>query len=393
MSEMKIINLKTEKPASEKQKKRVSWKKIVLFCVVALLILGILAVVFLDEALNLDKVRRFFSYLTVDKKTYGQYSFEASSSNAYAGFDEGMAIASQTGISVYAASGERVGTVQTSLTTPCIAAADDFVVGYDVGGTTVTMADRTGKKIYSEAAAGILMDLDAVPDGYVLYAACGNGYKTELVAMNTEQKVFYRWGSNTQYFNCCAMAYDGEMIAAVALGQEDTEFASTAVLIHTDEKEIYRQASLGSQVIYELKFFSDGSLCAIGENSTIILDSKGKLLGSYEYTDEYLTDYSIGEDTVVLSINQYASGNGYRAVAIRDDGKIISEKEMQSAINGISVCGKYICVLTGQEMTVYNREMKQYARTENADAAGGVIMRGDGTVLMIGTGRGKIFFP
>ena len=393
MSEMKIIDLKTETPEQEKPKKRIGWQQIVLFSVIAAVVLCIVAVVFLNEALNLDRVYRFFKYLTVDKDTYGNYSFDASASNSYVGFDDGLAVASQTQMCVYGASGERVGTVQVSFTTPAAVSTDRLVIGYDVGGSNITMADRSGVKIYSESVGGTLVDLDATADGCVLYAASGNGYKTELVVLNTEQKSFYRWGSNTQYFNCCAISDDTDMIAAVGLGAEGTDFLSTAVLIRTDETEIYREIPLGAQIIYELQFLDNGNLCAIGEDSTSIISPKGKVLETYDYSEQYLMDYSVSDDTVVLSLSRYSSGTDYRVAVLDGDGEVLAEKNYTEDIVDVSACGKYVAVLTADELHICHRSLKAYATTENTDAAGCVIMHKNGTALLVGGGRANLFIP
>ncbi|MCQ2418846.1 MAG: DUF5711 family protein [Clostridia bacterium] len=393
MSETKIIDLKTKTPEQKEPKKRVTWKQIVLFSVLAVVLFCLIAVVFLNEALNLDRVYRFFKYLTVDKETYGRYTFDASASNSYAGFDDGLAIASQTQITVFGASGERVGTVQASLSTPLAVSTDRFVIGYDVGGSNITMLDRSGTKVYSESVGGTLVDLDANEDGCVVYAASGGGYKTELVLLNTEHKPSYRWGSNTQYFNCCAVSDDADMIAAVGVGAEETDFLSKAVLIRTDKTEIYREVSLGTQIIYELHFFDDGSLCAIGENSTTVISPKGKILQTYDYSEEYLMDYAVSEDSVVLTISRYSSGTDYRVAVLDDEGEVLGEKSYDEAVVDVAVCGKYVAVLTAGELKICHRSLEKYATAENKDGALCVIQHANGTALLVGGGRASLFIP
>lgn len=393
MSETKIIDLKINNPNKKTPKKRLTWKRIVLFAVIAVLILCLVAVIFFGEALNLDKVYRFFKYLTVNKETYGQYSFDASASNAYSGLDDGLAVASQTQLSVYGASGSRIDTVQVSFATPACVSTDRYVIGYDVGGSGITMADRSGTKIYSESVGGTLVDLDATPDGHVVYAIMGSGCKTELVVLNTDHKPSYRWDSNTQYFNCCAIDPDADLIAAVGLGAEDTDFLSNLVLIRVNDTEIYRQTPLGAQVIYELKFLKNGNLCAVGENTTTVLSSKGKILATYDYSEEYLTDYFVSDDTVVLAINRYAAGTDCRVAVLDKEGEVLSEQDISEQINDVSACGKYVAVLTARELTICHRSLEEYAVTENTDNASCVILHKNGTALLVGGGKAKLYIP
>ena len=59
----------------------------------------------------------------------------------------------------------------------------------------------------------------------------------------------------------------------------------------------------------------------------------------------------------------------------------------------LSVCEKYIAVLTQEGLTVYNRSLEVYAQTNEIGAATSVLMREDGSVLLLGAGLGKLYIP
>lgn len=392
--ENKIIDLRPETDAKPEKKKRPSKWKIILLVLLTLAVLGVLTVIFLDEVLNLDKVRRFFNYLTVsDRSTYGSYTFDSGNNNAYAAFDGGLAVATQSGLSTYAASGAEVGVSQAALTTPAVLAAESYAVAYDVGGNTYTMLDQSGQTLATGKTDGTLFDMELTQSGYLCYAMSDSTYKTILVACNANRKEYYRWNSNTQYLNCCAVSDDGTFLAAIGLGQTDAQYNSTAILLRTDGTEICAQLPLGNQIIYEVKYLDNGNFCAIGEDSLIVFDTDGNKVGSYDYGGSVLTDFSTDGGFIALALNKYISGSESSVVAVDGEGNVLGEKEIGKTILSLSVCGKYVAILTQDMLTVCHQTLAQYASEDELSAAGCVIMRDDGTAILIGGGKGTLFIP
>ena len=59
----------------------------------------------------------------------------------------------------------------------------------------------------------------------------------------------------------------------------------------------------------------------------------------------------------------------------------------------LSACGKYVAVLTSEGLTIYNRDLTVYHETLETGTATAVVMREDGSVLLLGTGQGHLYIP
>ncbi len=393
MSERKIISINAPPPDAPK-KKPPSRRKIFVFAALLVLAALVLSVVFLDEELNLDKVRRFFTYFGVSsRENYGEYSFESNSVNTYVNFDGGLAVASQNGLATYADHGGQVGLCQTSLSVPAVGAADGFAIAFDVGGSSIVALDQTGQTCLQMKAEGTLLDLDVARSGYFVYAMTGDPYKTVLAVLNTSQQEIYRWNSSTQYLNCCAVSDNGKFVAAVGLGQTDTAFASTALILRTDQTEPYAQIPLGNRVIYDLHFFDNGNLCAVGEDAVLVFDVDGKMVGEFPYDGNQLSDYSMDGGGVALCMHQSMQGGGYALISLDNHGQVLGRQEQSGAVQSISVCKKYIAALSAGELTVYNRELELYWAVADIASANRVLMRDDGTAIVLGAGGGRLWIP
>jgi len=256
-------------------------KKMVLFSVVIAVVCSVLALFLFADGLNLDSIRRWVKYMNVsDSGTYGMYAFDSHGSNRYGQFDDGLAIASVSGLNTYDENGEERFVVQEQLALPQLLLNDDLAVAYDVGGHNLLAVQRKNGEVLRLEENRPILDADLSSGGYLCTSSSASGYKSVLSVYNHEQDLVYRWLSSTTYIPLCAVSPDGKMLAAVALGQSNGVFESKICIFATNSEEIQQTISLGSQLIYDLLFVDGSTICAIGEDSVMYLSPAGEELGS-----------------------------------------------------------------------------------------------------------------
>ena len=151
---------------------------------------------------------------------------------------------------------------------------------------------------------------------------------------------------------------------------------------------------LGSELLYDLEFLPDGTLYAIGQDSTIHMQMDGTLLGRFRYGDAQLRDFDgNGDGFITLSLNRNRTGERYAVATLAPDGSVLGEVGLSEEALDISACGKYVAVLTAGSLHIYNDTMTLYAEKENAAGASDVIMRADGSAILISGGEGSLFIP
>lgn len=370
-------------------------KKIGVMAGIVLAVFLALIFVLFRDSMNLDSVRRWVKYMNVSEGgAYGSFSFDAHSSNCYAIFDDGLAVASVSGINTYDKNGEEQHVVQQQMTLPRLLVQDDLAVAYDVGGKTLlALHSRSGEVLHLEENRPIL-DADLSKNGQICLSSSASGYKSVISVYSSQQKLVYRWLSSTAYLPLCAMSPNGKELAAVSLGQENGVFQSSAFLLRTDSEEIQRFVPLGSELIYDLVFLDEQTLCAIGESSLQVVRTNGEALGSIPYGDQYLKDYdSNGNGFLALALNMYRAGNRYSLMTVDDKGKQIAEVYLGQEILDLSACGRYLAVLTPQGLTIYTQSLEVYHETVETGSATSVVMQEDGSVLLLGGGRGWLYIP
>lgn len=379
----------------EKMQRRRIQKRVFYFLGVLLLVVATLCLILFHQELNLDKIRRYITYLNVrDSSTYGTYAFDAHNSNTYHAFDSGLAVSSVAGLDIYDAGGKEIASVPNAVSVPAIEAGKKLILAYDVGGTTLSAAGAGAGAVLNEDTGKPILDADISADDQICYTTASDGYKTVLTVLDNQQNEIYQWLSSSQYFSMCSVADGGKLAAAVALGQTGGVFESKLQFFPTDQEEPGPSVSLGNQLILDLNFIDSKRICAVGETSLRFFDTNAKPVGEYDYQDAYLKDFDLsGNGFAALSMNMYQAGSRYSVVTVGWDGKELANQYIGEEILSISAAGNYVAVLTANSLKIFTSDLTLYAQTQEVLGASHVAMRDDGSALLIGSGSAHLYLP
>ena len=370
-------------------------KKIVVFVVIVAAVCCSVALFLFNEGLNLDGLRRWGRYLTVrNDENFGVYSFDSHSSNRYEKMGDDLIVASIGGLSAYDKNGAERHVLQKPLELPQLLVSGNMAVAYDVGGSTLLALQKGKGEVLSLEETHPILDADLSSNGAICLSSSASGYKSVLSVYNEEQDLIYRWLSSTTYFPLCALAPNGRDMAAIAMGQTDGVFESSIYLFRTDSEEIQNKISLGNELVYDITFLDSDLMCAVCETGVQYFNMKGEQLGHYSYTDEYLKDFDLGGNGfLTLSTNMYRAGNRYSLTTVNEKGKEIASCYIGEEILDLSAGGRYIAVLTPGKLTIYTQSLHVYHETTQIGSTTAVVMREDGSVLLLGSGQGNVYIP
>ena len=215
-----------------------SGKRLTILTIVAVAVCSIISLFLFSEEFNLDRVRRWAKYLTVQNDdSYGSYSFDSHSSNCYENFHKGLVVASISGVSVFDEHGEDEFVIQQQMQLPSLQVCGDLAMVYDVGGNDlIALHQNKGELLHIEETYPIL-DADMSSKGGLCLSSSESGYKSVLSVYDHDQNLVYRWLSSSTYFPLCALSSNGRNFVAVAVGQKDGQFESKICYFRTHYRD------------------------------------------------------------------------------------------------------------------------------------------------------------
>ncbi len=343
---------------------------------------------------NFDSLRRALNYNKSDAESENTYSYDNDRTNRFALLGDRLLVVSTTRVALLANDGTEVYSREVRFTNPALCVGGKTAAVYDVGGTA----------LYILGEKGLVRDMSAETENGVISARLNSsdmlaavteksGYKSALSVYDASGERVFTFNSSNSYMIDACCERDGRHAAVVTLGENDGSFNSTVVRYALDGETPVSSCELDDALLYEIGSIG-GALVAVTDGRFAALSGDGSLSGSYDYAYPYLRGSTLGgADFGALLLSRYRSGSTGKLVTVGADGGVLASLQTQRDVLDISAAGQYLAVLFSDGLVIYTADLNEYARRDNTRYARGVLMRADGTAVLLGASEGWLFVP
>ena len=342
---------------------------------------------------GLDAVRRYLRYGSRDNATR-VYSYPASVSARFATIGDTLVVLTDTSLRLLGVNGEEIWSQPVRMKSPALSANGNRVAAWDVGGS----------ELYALSESGPLLSLTADDDGPFLSArfnrngwlavtAGRQGYKGTVRVYDMRMRPVFEFHSSRRFVMDACVLNDNRRVAALTLGQSESVFVSDAVYYRLDRKEPEAECEIADALAVELRQ-NGGGLTAVCDTCVAELNAGGEIAARYDYGDAWLREYDTGGDGfTALYLSRYQSGSVGRLVTVDENGAELGSVEVMEEVVDISAAGHYLAALYTDRLVVYNLALGVYASLGGTENVQSVIMRADGSALLLGSSSAQLFLP
>ena len=232
--------------------------------------------------------------------------------------------------------------------------------------------------------------------GWLTVTSGDKNYKGSVRVYNADMTEVFRFDSSRRFVLDAWMTDDCKTLAAVTLGQEDSTFVSNVVLYdltQPGETEAAADYNIVDGLVMSVGEIS-GKLTTVSDTCLTFADPDGEVLAGYSYKNEFLREYSLdGDGFAALLLNRYQSGSVGRLVTVAPDGTELGTLDINEEVQSISTSGRYLAVLYIDKLVVYNQQLQEYASLQGIDSAKDVLVRPDGSALLLSSEEARLFLP
>lgn len=348
------------------------------------------------DGTGFDVLRRYLHYGRPEQAG-GEtvYHYDAASKNRFALLGESLVVLSDASLSLYNGAGEEVWSAPVTMTAPALVSGGGRAAAYDVGGTALYVLDQSG----------LLLELDAGEEepyisatlnqnGELAVTAQKKGYKgsVKVYDKSLNPDPVFEFKSSRRYVLDGYVV--GDDLAAVTLGQEDGVFVTSVGLYDLSKDAEEPRASYDISGGLAAAIGEQGGKTAVVTDTSLSFASGGEITGSCSYGGAYLRDYELGgTGFTALLLNRYRSGSVGRLITVDKDGEVLGSLDVREEVLSISASGRYLAVLYADRLAVYNQDLQPYAALRGIGDAREVLMRPDGSVLLLSAGSASLFLP
>lgn len=323
-----------------------------------------------------SKLYQFYRQVVVGMESVS-FRFE-NGGEAFADFGGGVAVAGSAGLQVYNKKAELVFTEIFDMKKPAVVTRGGYGVAYDVGGTAARVFDRGGVTARITAPKKII-SATVCSSGCVALTTQFDGYKGLITVYDSAGKELYKWFSASAYALSASLSPDGREMAALTLGGGGSR-VSFFTLDSDKEKAV---CFLEDVVLLEVSHLGEDGVLAVGAGELARVGSDGSVSILLDFSDRYLETYALWDGKAFLSLNTYAVGSQGLLAVLDKDGEYLGVREKEGKILSASASGDYVAVLYPERLVIYNKQLETLAEHDVPAGAGHVLMRGDGTALVL----------
>jgi len=390
-----------EKPSKKKPNILV---RILLFFVALAVVLGAVSLVLFRDRINMDAFRRWFNYRSISLSDSGQaesFRYSGTVNDVFANVNGDLLVCTGNNIALYSGSGTQYVDQQIFMTAPAVDVNGDTAVVYDAGGTELHVFRRRALA-FSQKCDGNLLSAHLNSSGYLTVVSQESGYRGVVTVYDRNGAIRAALRLSSAYIMEAVLADDCNTLSVITIGQESGSFVSSlsvyelsSVSTGNADYDIVPAASatLGSSVVLALHQ-SGGSVFALGDLGLHVLDSSGTLLGSVDWSDLYLKNYSLTGDGFAISLlGKYRAGSQSVLYAADSNGTLVGILPLEEQVLSLSAAGPYFAVLTADRLDIYTSDMELYNSLSGTQGARKVLLRADGTSILISSDSARLYIP
>ena len=390
--EFTLGNPQEEKPRRVAKRRR---RPLLVLLAVAAVLAGIVTAAVLLDRSGVDGLRRSIIYAKAVKDENGcaqLYRYNSDQSGHFASLDGSLVSVSMHQLTVLDEKNRTLYDESVKFQTPSLQSRGGRAVAYDVGGTEVYVLSDKGL-VYKLDCAGEVLNASLNQKGWLTVVCGESGCKAAVRVYDAEGEAVFAFRSSDRFVMTAALSADSRTLAAVTMGQENGVFASYVVFYRVNSDKEAGRCTLRGSVVYDLNAAGSG-FCAVTEEQLCFLSGDGVMTAAYDYGGDYLRRVSVSDDGyAAVLLGRYRTGTQHRIVTVNGEGKELAALEIDAEVASLSAAGRYVAVLTGEELVIYDKQLKPCAQLQEVSQAREVLMRSDGSAVLAGSMAASLYLP
>lgn len=382
-------------------KKRNWFLRLLAFLLTLVLVLGAVFLIANHDKLNLDALKRYIAYRSLERSDSGQaesFSYSASSNDIFDVLGDDLLVCSSGGVNLYSGGGVRYVEEAVILEDPVAEVCGSNAAIYSAGGDTVYLyRDRTQFGTLSDLE-GVILSVRLNSSGWLAVTTRESGYKAIVTVYDNELNKRMAFRLSSAFVTDAVVTEDCLSLATVSINQNASAFESllsfytlpsaenSGVDYHLTPASTF---SLGNNVIVELK--GGTSIWCVGDSGVSVWD--GKSVGSWSCQGKYLKSYALSNNFAAMLIGKYRAGSYAELYTVDNQGVPSVGRSINEQVLSLSAAGRYVAVLTADRLDIYTQDLDLYDTLNGTNGAKNVLMREDGTALLISSDTAHLYVP
>lgn len=388
---------------SQKQQKKPPKKlprfltRLIAALVVLAVFLALVVMVAFRDQLNMDSIKRYFTYLSLTRSDSGQadaFSYDGELSDTFAVLDGDLLVCSRNAISLYSGSGTQYINQSVSMTNPVVNTNGSLAVVYDAGGSSLYILGQRSL-VWSTDELEPILSARLNRSGQLTVATQASGYRGMVTVYDASYSPVMSINLSSAFVMDAALSDNGHTLAILTAGQSggafDTGLSLYAMTYSNGTYQPDASCSLGGGVVLDVRHTSS-AVWTLSDQGLDITDHSGRSVHT-DWADRYLRRYTLSGNGFALALlGKYHAGSQVELWVIDQQGQR-QTLSLNEQVMSIAAAGRYFAVLTSDRLDIYTDELTLYSTLKGTRGARTVLLMPDGSAILVSEDSAGFYIP
>lgn len=300
---------------------------------------------------------------------------------------DGMAVLTDTNMTVYNSSSKQVTSRTHHMTTPAMKTAGRYAMLLDVGGTKYRL-EAISDTLIAEKADNVIIGGALARNGTFAVITQGSDYSSSMLSatqvFDRKGNVLHKWHSAEYYITDAALSTDGKYLAMCGVWAKDGELLSCIIMHKVGSEGEIAKIELPRTLCLSLEFTNTGTLYAVCDNRLVVVNGYGNQHESYEYKGT-LQAYDVSYENGAAIYTAPVMGEDSGVLTIYDSrGQKRFDREVPLFGVSVSLGESGCCVLGRGGMIAYHLSGEKIDSWETGVSAEDILLIGSRAYLIEG---------
>ncbi len=372
-------------------------RRVLAFALTVVLVLGALAAIVHRDKLNLDFLRRWLTYRSIQTSQAGltePFTHGGGDRLDMSCLESGFLFSSTAGAHFYSSGGVELASQVTHMEKPVLSTSSRFGVVYDAGGESLFQFGSDHEPfVYSNPDNGGILSVRVNNSGWLTVTGLHSHYRGGVTVYNAHHEPVISLNYSSAFVADAILSPDCRTVAVVTISQKDGTFQSVVHFQSTNATEPFATVALDGFTVLDMDFDTNG-LWLLGESSLITLSPKGEEQAQYHFDPDYLKGYTLdGDGFAALLLGKYRAGSARELVTVGHDAQVLARQELNGQVLSTTASGRYLALLTGQELAIYTSDLTPYNTLYDTQGARHAALYNDASVLLADSQEAWLYIP
>ncbi len=251
---------------------------------------------------------------------------------------------------------------------PVMSSNSGRILLYDEGGTSFRVQSKT-RILYEKELEHMIFTGAMGKDGSVAIATSASGAESMLTVYDDKEDVVFVWKCAKEHIVSCDVSNNGKLFAVSVMGVDNGSVYSKVYIFNKKKTEPKATFEYKDTAISSVQFLSNETVFVLGNNVCEIIkgdEVKQKVDVSVNTPSQlYISDNNVA----VLVLSKYSSTTKKIIKVYNKSGAELFSQEIDGLVKSVSTDGKYVAVLTDDNIQIYNTKGKLVGSADvNTDA-------------------------